>query len=643
MIEQRLLANRYRILSELGRGGMAVVYRAQDESLGRLVAIKVLHPHLANEQGNRDRFRREAQSIARLKHPNILEVFDYCAESEDRAYIVMECVDGVNLRHWMKEHGPPPPEIASLIVVEVCRALTHAHETGVIHRDIKPENIMVSRGEARVKLMDFGIAHVVDAETLTATGSLLGSPAHMAPEIIDAEESDHRTDIFSLGTVLYWLVSGKLPFDGTSTTRLLKAILMGEYRPLDIATPKAGHQLSVIATTCMQRAPSDRYPTAEALAKELETLIEEGGGTEDETLLAAYLENPEETSKRFEEQLTGRLKERAKHYREQNNIPETVHLLNRLLAYHPNDTQVQNELFNLTRRSSRVHYAIGLLAVIALLGVGGYIMLRPEEPIADHPTQPTQQQREERVTQEAMHLISGAITRTEASMTGVVEARERATYIRDHAKERTKQLAKKNQEEKRIRQFIVLKEKSAKPAPPHLEEEEAEKTEVPVVAPEVVKKTYSYRFRVFPAAANLSIDNRTVTFGEALSGVELEEGIHLIEATSTGCDPFRTRVRVSGPQKGSPIPIVLNWLDGTLQVYSNRGGVVWINDEETPRRFGKNGRESTITVPFGDAKSVRPEKGLKLTLAPSDRLQDRLVRQVTVKPGGTTLVNVAFR
>jgi serine/threonine-protein kinase len=220
---------RYRILEQLGSGGMSVVYKGLDTALDREVAVKVLHPHLADKDESRRRLAREAKAVARLHHPNILEVFDFSAADSQNAYIVTEYIRGRTLRQYLDEGGIDPPEIAAMIIHELAAALAHAHEEGVIHRDLKPENVMV-REDGVLKLMDFGIAKLLETEErMTVTGALVGSPAHMAPEIIEGLEASPEADVFSLGIMLYAFVTGRLPFSASNTTATLKRILDGYY------------------------------------------------------------------------------------------------------------------------------------------------------------------------------------------------------------------------------------------------------------------------------------------------------------------------------------------------------------------------------------------------------------------------------
>src|SRR5262245_10314676 len=160
---------KYDILEEVGQGGMAKVFRGYDTALGREVAVKILHPHLAEQRESKLRLQREAQAVAKLRHENILEIFDYSGPDAAESYIVTEYIHGPTLKQFLDRRPIPCPEIAAMIIVEVCRALSHAHARGIIHRDIKPENVMI-RDDGVIKLTDFGIAQVVDQERMTITG-----------------------------------------------------------------------------------------------------------------------------------------------------------------------------------------------------------------------------------------------------------------------------------------------------------------------------------------------------------------------------------------------------------------------------------------------------------------------------------------
>lgn len=265
---------RYRLIEEIGRGGMAVVYRAMDTNLNREVAVKLLHPHLASHGESRTRFYREAQAVARLKHESVLEIYDYSGDDGEEVFIVMELVEGTTLRRLLDERNQEPlfAEGAALLIRPVLTALAHAHAHGLIHRDVKPENILIGP-KAAVKLSDFGIAHIAGMTEMTITGQILGSPSYMSPEHVELVELDARADIFSVGIVLYEMAVGHQPFAGKSAHAVLKRIIDGNYEDPLHALPSVGLPITKIIRKCLKPNPDDRYATVDLLIQDLDAML----------------------------------------------------------------------------------------------------------------------------------------------------------------------------------------------------------------------------------------------------------------------------------------------------------------------------------------------------------------------------------
>jgi tetratricopeptide (TPR) repeat protein len=264
---------RYRLDTLLGRGSFGSVWRAWDTELGRAVALKVPHVGRFADTAEEERFLREARSTARLQHPGIVAVHDVGRDG-DTVYMVSELVLGVSLEAWMKGGRPTFTQAADLIA-DVAEALHHAHEQGVVHRDVKPSNIMLAVREQPVsalcpRVMDFGLAKWEAGEALlTREGQLLGTPAYMSPEQIrDAHAVDGRSDVYSLGVVLYELLTGTLPFDGVARMVLFQ-VVTEEPRPLRRLNDRVPRDLETITLTCLAKDPVRRYPTAQALADDL--------------------------------------------------------------------------------------------------------------------------------------------------------------------------------------------------------------------------------------------------------------------------------------------------------------------------------------------------------------------------------------
>ncbi|MDJ0764124.1 MAG: serine/threonine-protein kinase [Myxococcota bacterium] len=260
-----------RVVEEVGAGGMAVVYRAVQEPLGRTVAIKALKSSMATEPQFAERFEREARFMAAFQQENIINVHDY-VKSGGTLFIVMEYVEGVDLYDVLDKSDRLPIEVAAIIALQVARALNHAHFRGVIHRDIKPANIMISsRGE--VKLMDFGIAHADSLSDLTETGTGLGTPSYMSPEQILGEKLDARSDVWSLGVVFYQMLTGQKPFVEDAEYSVLQKIRLERYVPARRLNPKVPRFVERVLTRCMAKLPADRYPSTQSLIHDLEDFL----------------------------------------------------------------------------------------------------------------------------------------------------------------------------------------------------------------------------------------------------------------------------------------------------------------------------------------------------------------------------------
>ena len=265
---------KYRIIENLGSGGTAEVYKAYQPGLDRHVAIKVLHPFLADEKDFLTRFQREARVVATLRHPNIVQVYDFDFDAEDNAYyMVMECVDGPSLKTRLQDMAQEdqrlPLEETIRVVAAVANALDYAHQHGMVHRDVKPANIMFAQ-DGQVILTDFGIAKMLNVTGLTASGAMVGTPAYMAPEQGMGQAGDERADIYSLGVVLYELVTGHLPFDADTPLGVVLKHINAPLPPPTTLNPNLSPSIEAVITRALAKDPNNRYQTANEFASDLE-------------------------------------------------------------------------------------------------------------------------------------------------------------------------------------------------------------------------------------------------------------------------------------------------------------------------------------------------------------------------------------
>jgi eukaryotic-like serine/threonine-protein kinase len=261
-----IIDGRYRVIERLGSGGMADVYCAEDEQLGRRVAIKLLHRRLAEDQQFVERFRREASSAAGLQHPSIVSIFDR-GEWDGTYYIVMELIRGRTLKDVIRERGPAPPEAAVDVVLQILRAARYAHQRGIVHRDLKPQNVMIDE-EGRVKVTDFGIARA-GASDMTETGSVMGTAQYLSPEQAQGRPVDARSDLYSIGVVLYELLTGVVPFEAESpVTVALKQVSEVPIPPRE-RTPAVPAWLDAVVMRALEKDPARRFANADEFIEAL--------------------------------------------------------------------------------------------------------------------------------------------------------------------------------------------------------------------------------------------------------------------------------------------------------------------------------------------------------------------------------------
>ena len=263
-----IIDGRYRVLRKLGSGGMADVYCAEDQQLGRRVALKLLYRHFAEDEQFVERFRREASSAAGLQHPNIVGIYDR-GEWDGTYYIAMEYIEGRTLKDVIRERGPAPPEAAVDIVLQILRAARFAHQRGIVHRDIKPHNVLID-DDGRVKVTDFGIARA-GASDMTETGLIMGTSQYLSPEQAQGKPVDARSDLYSIGIVLYEMLTGRVPFDAESPVAVaLKQVSEAPVPPREL-NPEIPPALDAVVLRALEKEPARRFADADEFIAALQT------------------------------------------------------------------------------------------------------------------------------------------------------------------------------------------------------------------------------------------------------------------------------------------------------------------------------------------------------------------------------------
>ncbi len=568
MLQDRL--GRYHLEDEVGRGGMAVVYRATDPALQRTVALKVLHPHLADRADSRERFTREARAVARLAHPHIVEVYDYATPESKQAYIVTEFIDGPTLKAFVEAHPIRHGEVAALLMVPVLDALGHAHDAGIVHRDVKPENIML-RSDGSPVLMDFGIAQMIDMETLTKTGMMLGSPAHMAPEVVEGEELTILADIFSIGTVLYWLVCGSLPFSGPNPAALFRRILECRFDPVLQRRPGAGRPLARLIERCLAKDASERPQSCAEIATELRGLLADGGIHDVRQALADYTSDPEVYQDELARRLVPRYLEAAQKAYRAKATARALDFLDRVLALDDEHHEARALLGRIERGRRRGIFLKAAAAVLLVVGLGAFGMqMVPVQPdtFTVPPTPPST--RPVAVAPLALSSDAGVKAVPDAAVAALVDA----------ATPDARRVAV-------VHRRPVIRHKSL-PEP-----DAAIATGPPARLP--------VKGGVFKAAT-VWVDG--VKAGgipqiEARGGVTLALGRHTIRVRNTGCQEAFHQVTVGPKDLGKRLPpwlFICHALPATFRIASNQDAAVRRQDGTLLGRTNQNIRVQMASV-----------------------------------------------
>ena len=355
------------MLELVGEGGMARVYRGVDRVLSRPVAIKLMLPHMSEKESARIRFQREARAVALLKDPNIVEIYDFSGPDSKQSFIVAEFVDGPSLSELLEGRKAFLPELAAAIVWVVSKALAHAHSKGVVHRDIKPENVLVT-STGHLKLTDFGVAYIIGQSRLTATKAMVGSPAHMSPEQVMGEPIDHRSDIFSLGTMLFLLATGKYPYDAESDVAIIRQI--AEAAPPDpySCLPSFPQELAIIISRMMARDPDQRFQTMQDVTSALDVFLTDVGIDDIEDVVARGITKGDEFCRDFARQLSQVYAKKAGVLIEHGRPAQAIKLADRALVLDPKNREAR-DLVRATSRRQGINRILILFLLILLIGI----------------------------------------------------------------------------------------------------------------------------------------------------------------------------------------------------------------------------------------------------------------------------------
>lgn len=370
---------KYAILSVVGKGGSATVYRAEDDVLKRSVAVKFLHPEMVKNQEFVRRFRNEAKVIAVLNHPNIVQVYDYSEEAGGQIYIVTEFVEGLSLAEFLKNLKVIFEEFALMICEQVLKGLEHAHGKGLIHRDIKPGNVLIS-ADGQIKIGDFGLAKFFTAkdQDLTRSGLFVGTPSFASPEQIEGDEIDQRSDIFSLGTLLFALVTGRHPFKkkDDKTMKVWARIINAKHPEAIAVNPSVSAECNAIIERALNKEPSGRFQTAAEMRAAIEQVLSRRKIFQYQDEVANYIKDPERYLERYKHLIAQRCYEVATELYGRGERAEALRALSRSLALdgdHFEATELSKRI--LSQKKRRLNLKIGLVVAGAIAIVFGNVVL----------------------------------------------------------------------------------------------------------------------------------------------------------------------------------------------------------------------------------------------------------------------------
>ena len=617
---------------------MAVVYRARDHRLGgREVAIKLLHPHLSARDDSLVRFKNEADAAAKLEHDNILKIFDAGVGDEEEAFIVMEFVRGQTLAAIIEDSPFTLVEMGAMVAHEVARALVVAHRERILHRDVKPENVMI-REDGLVKLMDFGIARALDNHGMTMTGALMGSPAHMAPEQIEGKELDFRADVFSLGTLLYFGVTGVLPFTGPSPHSLLQKILSGDYDSARMVSPLVGKTLSQIIDKALARAPEDRYQSAGDLQKALADYLKEFEIQDPSRELRNWILDPGKYQEALRIRVVNSLVNRAKESVDRKKRARAIDDLNRVLAMDSNNQDAKVLLDDLNvagRRGARVRRGFILAATAALtfglLTVGMKLIEDPDpvvlpgaviadigettevpstadegdelEILAASPAE-DEGATEKPVAQEEARVDASSESGDASAEADIVEEEDTAPEIESAASIEVASAAvagKRDKDTKKTTSSAKTGKENGKTSPGESEKNtKAEKPGKKNENSDIAARLFPILIKIVPPAATLTLDGKPrPEFSTGPKTLKLRSGKHTFRLEAPSC-PLCASVSSSFViDPASPIrerTFQIGLKPATLQIDAEPKARVWLDN----RAKGRTGKPIRVDIPFKD-------------------------------------------
>ncbi|MBI3074255.1 MAG: serine/threonine protein kinase [Deltaproteobacteria bacterium] len=637
---------RYRVVEEIGQGGMATVYRGHDTVLNRDVAVKVLHPHLQNRPESKLRFQREAQAVARLSHPNILEIYDTSGPDSPDSFIVTEFIRGQTLRTFVEQHGIPFPEIGLMIAHELAGALGHAHGFGIVHRDVKPENIMI-RDDGVLKLTDFGIAQMIDAETLTATGALIGSPAHMPPELLEGKPLDVRSDIFSLGTVFYWLVVGDLPFSGPNPSALLRRIADGDFADPARMNSQVSDRLAAAIRRSLAHEPAERFQTAIEMRAELKAILDDVEIDDAPAELCRFFADVGGYTQVFAKRIVGVLRRRGDEARRRGQVALALANYDRVLSIEPSNPSVLQAVRRVGA-ARRLWKAAAVAAAVAAVGAGAAVAALVGIDSSGRGVGT------EAVAGTEARAVAGAVADAgpgagaharavaDSGAGAVAAAGARAVAAAGAGADAAARTARGGVDagQTKLASAHVMNDANGLPRASARARRDVRETRVHFVEPRRDGTPFRGKLErrevslvAFPLAAKIFVNREFKGHGRAI--VALRPGRHRVRFEAAGCSPWEDWVSVPSNGAMPPVTRSLPWLPAYLTVHSGDEADVYVNGSR--KGTTSESARRPIRVQIADTAEGSPHRLVEVRVVRGS-LEGRKTVKVTAGLATTTTV-----
>ncbi len=560
----------YKIIRPIGKGGMSTVYLAKDKNLDRLVAIKLLHPAMSSDEKNRERLKLEALAIARINHENIVNVYSFVNKDENN-YIVMEYIEGDTLSDFIDKNPINNPELILAIFLKILKGIGYTHQKNIIHRDIKPENIMISK-DGKIKIMDFGIASIIgEVHNLTTTGSIMGSPMFMSPEHLTDEKIDKQSDIFSLGIILYWMLTKTYPFNGKNTAQLLNNILKCQFENPQKLNPLISNEIKTIIKKILQKSKLTRYKDSDVIIEEIETYFK-NLNFDYKTELEIYFKAPNAYHKRFINNISEKYIQYANNLYKEKLISKSISYAYLALEYEPENIKAKELIKKIERGNIIKKYIPLALIIIIIISIIGYFLIfhidetqnRVSQP--GHVSQPINQSENTNAPAETKNIPSLPVDILEKEITkrikmaGANSNVSSDNHSSDNRPDNNSTNIRHKTKEKNNHKNALLKGRKKRK-----------------VYKKIKKEDIEIATRISPKAATIYLDNKLYGYGN-INKIKIKTNQkYKLKVISNGCYKHEQTLFYKD-KKVKPLTIRLKWKSAKLKVINTQLGDIFINN-----------------------------------------------------------------